>query len=157
MYKIQFHNYISTCFVMELYLPCLNFYRSGFKSSGNYSTAEETWDWSKCVLCISIIVFWNFTIINCDLSCSTDIQCVLILYNIILHNLIQESLMWKVTGYIWAVFVNQSKKCWFLYIYAWLIWWLDCCTVSLWGYLHSSSHSWHNVIWNNPSTSCGLY
>ena len=41
-----------------------------FISCRSYSTAEETWHWSKRVLCIRIIMFWNFTIINCGLSCS---------------------------------------------------------------------------------------
>ena len=34
--------------------------------------------WSKRVLCIGIITFWNFTIINCGLSCS--LFCSVVFY-----------------------------------------------------------------------------
>ena len=37
----------------------------------NCSTAEETSFQLKHILCIGIIMFSNFTIINCGLSCST--------------------------------------------------------------------------------------
>ena len=54
-----------------------------FIKGRNYSTADETQYQLKCILCIIIITFGNFNIINCDLSCSTFWSLVYYFFRII--------------------------------------------------------------------------